>query len=70
MKNIQLKRLKSVDEISEQMTKEEAAEFYGNHDLADIWDELELIEEPIAVSPQLRESIKLGMFVMSKVVKK
>ena len=70
MKNIQLKRLKSVDEILEQMTEEEAAEFYDNHDLADIWDELELVEEPIAVSPHLRESIKLGMFVMSKVVEK
>lgn len=53
----QLKRLKSVDEIPEQMTEEEAAEFYGNHDLADIWDELELVEESIAVSPRLRESM-------------
>ena len=57
MKNKQLKRLKSADEIPEQMTEKEAAEFYGNHDLADIWDELELVEEPIAVSPHLRESM-------------
>ena len=57
MKNKQLKRLKSVDEIPKQMMEETAAEFYGNHDLADIWDELELVEEPIAVSPRLRESM-------------
>jgi len=57
MSEHRLKSLKSVKEIPERMTEEEAAEFYGSHDLADIWDDLEPVEEPFVPSPRLRESM-------------
>jgi len=57
MSEHRLKRLDSVEEIPERMTEEEAAEFYGNYDLADVWDDLEPVEEPFVPSSRLRESM-------------
>lgn len=57
MSERRLKELRSIGEIPEQMTEEEAAEFYGSHDLAEIWDDLEPVKEPFAPSPRLRESM-------------
>lgn len=57
MSKRRLKRLESVEEIPERMTEEEAAEFYGGHDLANVWDDLEPVEEPFVPSPRLRESM-------------
>ncbi len=44
------------------MTEEEAAEYFGSHSLADIWDQLEPVEEefPIApLAPTKRISLRL-----------
>lgn len=56
-----LKPIRSIDEIPEHMTEDEAAEFYSTHSLAEIWDQLEPVEEEfrIAVSPWKRISLKL-----------
>mgnify|MGYP000219497478 CR=1 FL=1 len=37
------------------MTDEEAAEFYGSHDLSGVWDQLELVDEPITLAESLRQ---------------
>ncbi|MBT9166418.1 MAG: hypothetical protein DDT25_01103 [Chloroflexi bacterium] len=58
MRGRRLKKLKSVDEIPEQMTEQEAAEFYGSHDLTEVWDKLESLEEQIAISAGLKKSIE------------
>lgn len=56
-----LKPVKSIEEIPEHMTEDEAAEFYSTHSLAGVWDQLEPVEEEfrIAVSPWKRTSLKL-----------
>ena len=57
----QLMRLKTANDIPQDMTEEQAAKFYCSHDLGDIWDELELIEEPIELSPELQKTIHLRL---------
>lgn len=57
----QLMRLKAANNIPQEMTEEQAAKFYGSHDLGDIWDELEPIEEPIELSPELQKTIHLRL---------
>lgn len=43
--------IKSLDEIPECMTDEEAAEFYDTHSLGEIWDQLEPVEEEFTFAP-------------------
>ncbi|MBI4498276.1 MAG: hypothetical protein HY689_10290 [Chloroflexi bacterium] len=43
--------VKSLDEIPEHMTDEEAAEFYETHSLGEIWDQLEPVEEEFTFAP-------------------
>ena len=57
-----LKPIKSVEEIPEHMSEEEAAEFYGTHSLARVWDQLEPVEEEFAfgpLAPMKRVSLRL-----------
>jgi|Deesub1362A_J573_1020465.scaffolds.fasta_scaffold09090_3 predicted DNA binding CopG/RHH family protein len=54
---MRMKKIKAVEEIPERMTEEEAAEFYGSHDLAEVWDDLEPVEESFLPSPRMRESM-------------
>jgi len=50
-----LKPILSVDEIPIEMTDEEAAEFYGSHDLSGVWDELEPVNESVTLAESLRQ---------------
>ncbi len=50
-----LRRVSSVDEIPTGMTDAEAAEFYGSHDLSEVWDQLEPVDEAVSLAESLRQ---------------
>jgi len=56
-----LTKLKAVNDIPKNMTEGEAAKFYNSHDLGDIWDRLEPVEEPIELLPELQRTIHLRL---------
>lgn len=53
--NETLKPILSLDEIPAEMTDEEAAEFYGSHDLSGVWDQLEPVGESVTLAESLRQ---------------
>lgn len=53
----ELKEIKSIEEIPEQMTREKAAEFYSTHSLGEVWEQLEPVEESFELSATLQENM-------------
>ena len=57
-----LKPKTSLDEIPKHMTEEDAAQFYSTHSLAEVWDQMEPVEEEFDIGPlppMKRLSLKL-----------
>ena len=51
--NKPLRQVQTIYEIPGEMTEDEAADFYGSHNLGEVWEELETMQEPVKLSAKL-----------------